>query len=122
MSILNLFRRSSPTPVASRPLPYSRLSLRDWQASPERVLYAQELFKTPLFLDLVGMLSNVRPVQNGPVDATTSAILLGQRIGHDQVIATILAAAISPPAPPVDVPIDYDAKNVEAAWNKESES
>ncbi len=73
-----------------------------------------------MFLDLVGMLANVRPSQLGPIDDTTAAILLGQRIGHDQVIATILAAAISPPAPPVDVPIDYAAENVMASWDKES--
>lgn len=106
---------------AVRPLPYTRLTLTQWQASPERVAYAQELFKTPIFLDLVGMLANVRPVHTS-VDATGAAILLGQRLGHDQVVATLLASAASPPAPPVDIPIDYAASNVVDAWDKEGDA
>lgn len=53
------------------------------------------------------------------MDATTAATLLGQRIGHDQIIASLLAAGTSAPAPPPDVPIDYGAENAMAAWEQE---
>ena len=119
-----LHRPVAPAAAApsSRPLPYSRLSLDDWRASPERVSYVAELLRTPLFLDLLGMLANVRPVHRGALDPTSAATLLGQRIGHDQVIATLLAAGTPPPAPLADLPpADYDSANVQAQWEREGD-
>lgn len=122
-SIQSFFRRlrGGTAPTAAKPLPYSRLTIDDWRSSPERTAYVAELLRTPIFLDLVGMLSNIRPLHQGPLDATTTAVLLGQRTGHDQVIATLLKAA-NPIAPaPPDIPADYAAENTMAAWDKESD-
>ena len=109
---------SLPSPGAL-PLPYRRFSLSDWQASPERVAYAAELLRQPLFLDLLGMLSNARPAASQQVNATSAAILYGQRLGHDQIIASILAAATSPPALPTQLDADYDAANLMQQWERE---
>lgn len=115
--------RSPPQAVPSRTLaiPYTRLSLAEWCASGDRVTYVQSLLKDPMFLDLVAMLSNIRPIHRGPVDSTTSAMLLGQRIGHDQVIASLLAAGTPAPKPIDEIPADYNAANVEALWEKEAD-
>lgn len=116
------FRRSTLKPVRIA-LPYSRLTLDDWRSSPERVAYVGELLKQPLFLDLVGMLANIRPVHRGGVDPTTAAMLLGQRTGHDQVIASLLAAGVQPPTPLADLPpADYNAENTMALWERGTES
>lgn len=114
---------SPPTGSASRPgalpFPYRRFTLEDWRASQERVAYVADLLKQPLFLDLLGMLANVRLFQRGPIDATSAARLLGQREGSDLLISSLLAAATSPPTPPDDLPADYDAENTMALWDKE---
>lgn len=108
--------------MSARSLPFTRLTLPDWCAASERVAYVQTLFADPMFRELVAMLSNVRPVlPKTPLDATTAAVLLGQRIGHDQVIASLLTAGTSPPAPPADIAADYAAENVMAAWEGEKE-
>jgi hypothetical protein len=73
-------------------------------------------------LDLLGMLANLRPLHRGGLDATTAAMLLGQRTGHDQVIASILAAGSPAPTAPTDLPpADYAAENVLAAWENEKQ-
>lgn len=107
----------SPTPPA---LPYTRWTLPEWQASPDRAAYVASLLRTPLFLDLLGMLANVRPAHRGAVDATTAAVLLGQRIGHDQIIATLLEAARPQSASPPSLEADYAPENVMAAWDTEA--
>src|SRR5690242_5938253 len=120
---MNFFRKwlQRPTPAtgvspkgAALPLPYRRFTLDDWRNSPERVSYVAELFRQPLFLDLLGMLANMRPYQprDGKLDATTASVLYGQRLGHDQVIASLIAAGNSPVAPPTDIPADYNAANL----------
>lgn len=124
--IARLFRAPAPAaapvaPTAAAPLPYARLSLADWCAAPERVAYAAELFRQPLFLDLVGVLANTRVVHRGSLDSTTAAFLLGTRAGADQVITALLAAATPAFAPPADLPADYGAENALAAWEKESD-
>ena len=128
MNFLNpFFRRNAPNPPSSGgvtkalPLPYRRFALADWCNSPERVAYVGELLKQPLFLDLLGMLSNLRPVHRGEISPTTAAILYGQRLGHDQVIASLLQAGTPTPQPPEDIPADYAAENVMAAWEKEGD-
>lgn len=127
MKFPNIFRRTassstSAPPPPERALPYSRLTLDDWRSSPERVAFVAELMRQPLFLDLVGMLSNLRPIHRGTVDATTAAMLLGQRTGHDQVIASLLSAGSIPAAPLQELPpADYDAQNLMAAWDKEGD-
>ena len=128
MNFLNpFFRRNAPNPAHSGgvtkalPLPYRRFALADWCNSPERVAYVGELLKQPLFLDLLGMLSNVRVGARGSLDATTAAFLLGQRAGQDLVIASILQAGTPVPAMPEDIPADYAAENVMAAWEKEGD-
>jgi hypothetical protein len=108
--------------MAAAPLPYARLSLADWCASPERVAFAAELFHQPLFLDLVGVLANVRVVHLGTLDATTAAFLLGARSGQDQVITALLKAATPQPALPQELSADYGAENALAAWEKESDA
>jgi hypothetical protein len=65
------------------------------------------------------MLANVRPAAPTPTDAISAATLLGQRIGHDQIIATLLAAATSPPAPPAEIEADYGAALTMRAWEGE---
>lgn len=68
------------------------------------------------------MLSNIRPISRGALDATTAAKLLGQREGHDQVIATLMAAGKSPEQMPSELPpADYAAENVMASWDKEGD-
>lgn len=112
---------SKPSAPLQTPLslPYARWTLSDWQASPDRTAYVASLLRTPLFLDLLGMLANVRANARGPVDATTAAMLLGQRIGHDQIIATLLEAAKSPVASPATLEADYAPENVMRAWEQE---
>ena len=132
MNLFSYFRRPAtpsppapapPAPVApSRPLPYSRLTLDAWRSSPERVSYVAELLRAPLFLDLVGMLAGLRPVSREALDATSAAVLLGTRIGHDQVIAALLAAGAGTPAIPAQPEADYAAANVMAAWEGASET
>lgn len=123
-SLLQRFVRKGRRPAASPPataLPYSRLTLDDWRSSPLRVTYVAELLQQPLFLDLVGMLANIRPLSRGELTPTTAAKLLGQREGHDQVIASLLLAATSVAAPPQELPpADYAVENVLAGWNEET--
>lgn len=120
-----LRRHSASPPIGSAshsgalPFPYRRFTLEDWRSSQERVAYVADLLKQPLFLDLLGMLCNVRLFQRGPIDATSAARLLGQREGSDLLISSLLAAATSPPTPPDDLPADYDAANMMAAWERE---
>lgn len=105
-------------PTAKAPLPFTRLTLADWRSSPERVAYASELLRQPLFLDLLGMLSNIRPAVPAGLDATTAALLLGQRTGHDQVIGALLSAATPfDTRPPASIEADYAPENVMAAWD-----
>lgn len=118
-SLLQRFRRPAPL-TAKRPLSYSRLTLDDWRSSSERVAYVSELLKQPLFLDLLGMLANLRPLSRGELTATMATKLLGQREGHDQVIATLLAAGTPHASAPQELPpADYSPENVMAAWNDE---
>lgn len=120
-----LRRRFAPAPKGSvpsqaLPLPYRRLTLDDWRAAPERVAYVSELLRQPLFLDLLGMLSNVRLFQRGPIDATTAARLLGQREGSDLLISSLLSAATPIPTLTTDLPLpDYNAANVMQQWERE---
>lgn len=68
------------------------------------------------------MLSNIRPNSRGTLDANTAAVLLGQRIGHDQIIASLLAAGTAPARMPSELPpADYAAENVMAGWEKEGD-
>jgi len=99
-------------------LPFRRYSLSDWQSAPERVSYVAALLRDPMFLDLLGMLANARPAAPRSLDATTATILYGQRLGYDQVITSLLAAGTPAPTPPTDVPADYDAANLMAAWER----
>lgn len=116
-----LFRQTTLAPVsAATPLPYSRLTLDDWRSAPERVAYVQGLMADPMFRDLVGMLANVRPMQRGEITPTTASILLGQRTGYDQLIATLLAAGQQTPAPPTELVADYGAEGAVEAWEKEA--
>lgn len=108
-----------PQPRPSTPLPYTPLTLNDWRAAGERVTYVQSLLADPMFRDLVGMLANVRPLHRGSMDPTTAAMLLGQRIGYDQVIATLLAAGTQIPATPAEIEADYGAKGTMEAWETE---
>ena len=127
-SLRSLFRRwrraPSPLPPAARTIttPFTRLSLSDWCASPERVSYAAALFKDPLFLDLVGVLASVRVTHRGVLDPTTAAFLLGQRSGQDLVLNALLAAATAPPSPPNDIPANYAAENVMADWENAADA
>ena len=118
-------RRPAPAPVnafSRSPLPYTRLSLDDWRSSQERVAYAAELLRQPLFLELVGMLANVRVHSRERVDATGAAVELGRRIGQDTVIAALLAAGTPIASLPQDLPpADYGAENTLAQWNDAAE-
>ena len=123
-----IFGSRSRTPAGTataatvpRPLPYRHITLDNWRSSSERVAYASELFKEPLFLDLVGMLSSVRAVPTGVLDPTTAAFLLGQRAGQDLVIGVLLSAATPYPKAPTDLPADYGADNVQALWDTDKE-
>lgn len=124
--LFQLFKRQSDAPqVAARPaaaLPFTRLTLDDWRSSEERTAYVAALLRDPMFLELVGMLANVRPVSRGPLDATTAAMLLGQRAGHDQIIATLLEAGRQSAAAPPTLEADYAAENVMATWNAEADA
>lgn len=118
--ILSLFCPKRPaTPACSLSLPYTRLTLAEWKASQERVAYARELLRTPLFLELVGMLANLRPSYGGVQDGTHAALLLGQQAGHDTVIATLLAAGSGDAPAPAALEADYMAKNVMQEWDEE---
>lgn len=111
-------RRRSPAPPRAA-LPHTRLTLDDWRSAAERVAYVAELLRQPLFLELLGVLANVRVSQRGSLDATTAAFLLGTRAGSDLVITSLLAAGTQTPAPPADIAADYDPENAIAAWERE---
>jgi len=122
-----LFRRwaatQRPAPLSSvRPFPFTRITLADWRASAERTAYVAELLRTPLFLDLVGMLANVRPPECLALDATSAAIQLGHRVGCDTLIATLLAAGRQDAPAPAPLTANYAAENTMAAWENESDT
>ena len=122
---MRFWPRKPARPPASAPptkaLAYTRLTLDTWRSSPERVSFVADLLRQPLFLELVGMLAAMRPLPTGPLNEATAALALGQRMGHDQLIAALLAAGTPKPAPPDPLPpADYDAANTMALWERES--
>ena len=119
---LSTSAKVAPAAVTPLALPYTRLTLDSWCASPERVAYVAELLRTPLFLDLLGMLSSVRVSHRGALDPTTAAFLFGQRVGRELVLDQLLAAGTAPPVPPTDLPADYGAENALAAWEREGDA
>lgn len=103
-----------PPPVAPRPViigSYNGYTLALWQDSIEHIKWAQEQFKTPMFRDMLAVLSNATPTFT-PGDAsspTRFSYELGRSHGMRQLLQVIFALPQIPAAPQPDINPDYGA-------------
>lgn len=125
-SILDWFRKPAidkpvVTPVPKSPAPtlikrpsfgpFNGYTLTQWQASNEKVKYAQRLFQEPEFKDLLAVLMNARPrvSQDDMSNPNASAVALGRFLGYDQCLSILLMLPQFPEIPAAEVEADYGA-------------
>lgn len=86
---------------------YNGFTLADWLGSDERIRYAQELFKHPLFRDLLAVLMNAQPALSR--EKVDPAFELGRRVGFDDLRRVLMTLPKFPEQPPPEIEADYGA-------------
>lgn len=86
---------------------YNGFDMDRWQASPEHINYARQLFAQPLFRDLLAVLANSRPNTAGlHIDAARA---LGWVEGYEMLMSRLLSLTLVPTPEQEEVKADYSA-------------
>lgn len=101
---------------------WNGFTLHAWRESPDRIKYAQELFRHPIFRDLLAVLTNARPQvpETARQNPTSASVCLGTQLGYQQCLSVLFSLPISEEISSSPIEADYGAS--EESSTSESES
>lgn len=97
-------------------LGFSKATLSQWQNSSDRLSWAVNQMKDPMFREMLGVLNNNSNlgVNLEKIDPTKASFLLGFSQGMKQQVITILAMSQAPHIEQQEIPQDYsEPANIE---------
>jgi hypothetical protein len=124
MSVISvLFKKLGYVPegVAAKTIPvYDRIpvingmTLEKWRKETSNIAAARDLWKHPVFQDILSIARNAQPrgypPRGVPINSTMAAVELGRCQGYLDCLGIIEATVDIPPEPTPDIPSDFGAE------------